>query len=256
VAKKAISPSDAALDRVRAICFGFAGTEERLSHGAPSFHVRGKMFVMFVGDRGDGTLAVWCKATHEDQRRHVAANPSRFFVPPYVGVGGWVGVRLDGAAADWIELSIIIEEGWSAVVPKSVARGPVRPPPPPPKYPKTDPDVARAALDRMTAICGALRESVCERRSKHATYRVGKKAFAYFLDNHHGDGIVAVCFKMDKGANAKLAKADPKHFYVPAYIGARGWVGMRLDLKRVDWKDVAQRASVSYRSVAPKRLMR
>src|ERR1700722_11747400 len=101
------SRSDAAYARVRAICLGFPAAEEKLSHGAPSFHVRGKMFLTFVDDHhGDGRLAVWCKATPEEQRRLVAGNPARFFVPPYVGVKGWVGVNVDAANADWIDLAI------------------------------------------------------------------------------------------------------------------------------------------------------
>jgi hypothetical protein len=83
---------------------------------------------------------------------------------------------------------------------------------------------------------------------------VGKKTFAYFLDNHHGDGIVAACVKAERGKQAALLAADPKRLYLPAYIGARGWIGVRLDGKRVDWKAVAERVVQSYRSVAPRRL--
>jgi anti-sigma regulatory factor (Ser/Thr protein kinase) len=56
---------------------------------------------------------------------------------------------------------------------------------------------------------------------------VKKKVFAYFLDNHHGDGIVAACVKGDKRANAKLVAAEPKRFFSPAYIGPRGYLGVR-----------------------------
>ena len=57
------------------------------------------------------------------------------------------------------------------------------------------------------------------------------------------------------GADKGLVAADPKRFYVPPYIGARGWVGMRLDAKRVDWKEVRELVEASYRSVAPRRLV-
>jgi len=253
MAKRAASSADAALERVRTICYGFPGTEEKLSHGAPSFFVRGKMFVGFVEDHhGDSRVAAWCKAEPEDQRRLVASDPDRYFVPPYVGVKGWVGVRLDHPRTDWIELAILVEHAWGAVVPKRVAEGPVRPPPRrPPSRPTTDPKIARAALERLLAICDALPESTTERESRHATFRVRKRTYAYFLDNHHGDGNIGVCFK---GKNAALVRQDPKRFYLPAYIGSRGWVGMRLTGK-VDWKDVAARVGASYRAVAPKRLL-
>ena len=243
--------SDAAYEHVRVIALGFPAAEEKLSHGAPSFHVRGKMFLTFVDDHhGDGRVAVWCKSTPEEQRRLVAENPVRFYVPPYVGVKGWLGVRVDGANADWIELAILVEEGWRSVAPPRVLRGEDLPPPKPipPASPRvtTDVKVARDALDRLEAICLALPEAEAEREARHATFRVKKKVFVYFLDNHHGDGIVAACVKGDKRANATLVRDDPKRFFMPAYIGARGWVGVRLDTKRVDWKDVAKRVQASY----------
>jgi hypothetical protein len=257
----AASPADAALDRVRAICLAFPGTEEKLSHGSPSFLVtKGRMFLSFVDDHhADGRLAVWLKSTHEEQRRHVAMDPGRFFVPPYVGVGGWLGVRLDQPNTDWIELAMLVEEGWRAVAPKRLLEQgagavPRRAPPSPPRYPKTDERVARESLERLTKICLALPEADRERESRHASFRVKKKIFAYFLDNHHGDGIVAACFKGDKRANAALVEKEPKRFFSPPYIGARGWIGVRLDARRVDWKDVAKRAAASYRAVAPKKL--
>jgi hypothetical protein len=112
MAKKPVSPADIAYKHVRDICLGFPAADEKLSHGAPSFHVRGKMFLTFVDDHhGDGRLAVWCKSTSEEQRRLVTSNPARFFVPPYVGVKGWVGARVDPAQADWVELSMLVEEG-------------------------------------------------------------------------------------------------------------------------------------------------
>jgi hypothetical protein len=257
---KTASASDAAYLRVREICLGFPAAEEKLSHGAPSFHVRGKMFLNFVDNHhADGRLAVWCKSTLEEQRRLVASDPARFFVPPYVGVKGWLGACVDGPAADWIELAILVEEGWRSVAPPRVARGeglpPAKPIPPAPARVTTDAKVAREALDRLTKIGLALPEAVIEREGSHATFRVRKKVFAYFLDNHHGDGIIGGCVKSDKRANAKLVRDEPKRFFLPAYIAARGWVGVRLDTKRVDWKDVSRRVEASYRSVAPKSLV-
>jgi hypothetical protein len=259
VVKKSASAADLAYERVREICFGFPAADEKLSHGAPSFHVRGKMFLTFVDNHhGDGRVAVWCKSTLAGQRRLVESAPERFFVPPYVGVGGWVGVRVDDPTTDWIELSILVEEGWAAVAPPRVLRGELapqeakRPIPPPSPRVTTDPKVARASLERLTKLCLALPGAACDPDGRHATFRVRKKVFAYFLDNHHGDGTIAACVKGDKLANAALIRKDPKRFYSPAYIGPRGYLGVRLDGGRVDWKDVAERFAESYRSAAPK----
>jgi len=108
---------------------------------------------------------------------------------------------------------------------------------------------------RLSKICLALPEASMERSGSHATFRVRKKVFAYFLDNHHGDGIVSVCVKTQLGENRDLARANPKTFYLPAYIGARGWLGYRIDRGSIDWKDVARFVKSSYCQIAPKKLV-
>jgi hypothetical protein len=251
------SPIDVAYEHVREIALRFPAADEKLSHGSPSFHVRGKMFLMFVGESYGRGIAVWCKATLEEQRARVASDPARFFVPPYVGVKGWVGVAVDPERADWIDLSILVEDAWRSVAPPRIVSGEVVPErvrPAPSTRVTTDAKVAREALDRLKKLCLALPEAECEEEPKHAAFRVRKKVFAYFLDNHHGDGTIAVCVRGEKRDNARTIAADPKHFYHPQYIGPRGYLGVRLDTKRVDWKDVAARVSASYRRVAPKRL--
>jgi predicted DNA-binding protein (MmcQ/YjbR family) len=109
-------------------------------------------------------------------------------------------------------------------------------------------------LVRLTKICLALPETARELLGDHAGFKVRKKTFGYFLNNHHGDGIVAISLKMAPGDNAKLVALDPTRFYLPAYIGPRGWIGLRLDVGKVDWEEVAEFVVDSYRLVAPKTL--
>ena len=89
--------------------------------------------------------------------------------------------------------------------------------------------------ERVTAICRALPGAEHVDQGDHTTYRVRGKVFAYFLDDHHGDGIVSVCVKSQRGENVDRARLEPERFYLPAYIGPRGWFGMRLDRGRVRW---------------------
>ena len=107
------------LDRLREICLALPETTERPSHGAPTFFVRDKKtFVMFMDDHhGDGRLAIWCAAPEGVQASLVDEEPERFFVPPYVGHRGWVGVRLD-VDVDWDEIAGIVEDGYRLVAPK------------------------------------------------------------------------------------------------------------------------------------------
>jgi predicted DNA-binding protein (MmcQ/YjbR family) len=107
---------------------------------------------------------------------------------------------------------------------------------------------------RLSEICLALPDASRRDQGSHAAFLVRKKIFAYYLDNHHGDGIVAVTCKAPPGENAELAALDPERFYIPAYVGPRGWVALRLDTRRVDWDQVADLVADSYRLIAPKRL--
>jgi hypothetical protein len=109
-------------------------------------------------------------------------------------------------------------------------------------------------LARLTAICASLPETTHEFVNTHATFRVRKKVFAYYLDDHHGDGIVAVAFRMPAGGNEALARSQPERFYLPAYIGKQGWAALRLDRGEVDWDEVTGFVTESYAMQAPKSL--
>ena len=106
------------LEKLREICLGLPETSERLSHGAPSFFVREKRCFLMVltNHHGDGRFAIWCAAGDGVQRMLVDAAPERFFVPPYVGHRGWLGVRLD-RELDWNELAGIAEDAYAEVAP-------------------------------------------------------------------------------------------------------------------------------------------
>jgi hypothetical protein len=108
-----------ALTRVRTLCLGLPETTERLSHGAPTWFVRDKKtFVMYLENHhGDGRLALWCAAPPDVQHTLVREEPERFFVPPYVGTRGWLGVRLD-VDVDWDEVAGIVEDAYRMVAPK------------------------------------------------------------------------------------------------------------------------------------------
>lgn len=109
-------------------------------------------------------------------------------------------------------------------------------------------------LVRLTRICLALPEATRECKGPHAGFYVRKRTFAYFLFDHHGDGIVSVTCKVLSGDNTALAAAQPDRFYIPAYIGSKGWVALRLDRGEIDWDEVAELVTGSYRLVAPKNL--
>jgi hypothetical protein len=103
---------------IRELCLGLPETSERLSHGAPTFFVRGKRAFLMVltNHHGDGRFAIWCAAPGGMQRLLTEADPEKFFVPPYVGHRGWLGVRLE-RGVDWDELTGIAEDAYAEVAP-------------------------------------------------------------------------------------------------------------------------------------------
>ena len=114
--------ADAALAAVRRICLDLPEATEKLSHSSPTFFVR-KTFVMFHDDHhGDGRLAIWCAAPDGAQALMVESEPERFFVPPYVGHRGWVGIRTDADGLDWEELRGLIAESYRMTAPKRLLR--------------------------------------------------------------------------------------------------------------------------------------
>jgi len=106
------------LQRLRDICLGLPETSERLSHGEPTFFVRGKRaFLMVLANHhGDGRFAIWCAAAAGMQEMLAEADPEKFFRPPYVGHRGWLGVRLD-RGLDWDEWAGIVEDAYAEVAP-------------------------------------------------------------------------------------------------------------------------------------------
>jgi predicted DNA-binding protein (MmcQ/YjbR family) len=111
-----------------------------------------------------------------------------------------------------------------------------------------------ARRERVTKICLSFPEATCEASGDHVIFRIRKKTFAYYLNNHHGDGIVCIAAKIAPGDNKALVAGQPERFCLPAYIASKGWVSLRLDSGKIDWDEVRELAGDSYRRTAPKRL--
>jgi hypothetical protein len=105
------------LERLRRLCLALPETTERLSHGEPTWFVRGKKtFVTYADHHHDDRLAFWCAAPAGMQEALVGSDPQRYFVPPYVGHRGWIGVRLD-VPVDWEEIAELVKDAYRVVAP-------------------------------------------------------------------------------------------------------------------------------------------
>lgn len=104
--------------RLRAICLALPEASEKEAWGDPTFRIRDKIFAM--EKRGDGRVSLWCKAPDGSQMVLVGADPKRFFVPPYVGHKGWIGMRLD-RRPDWDEVAVLVRRSYRLIAPKKLA---------------------------------------------------------------------------------------------------------------------------------------
>jgi hypothetical protein len=108
------------LETLRQLCLALPETTERLSHGEPTWFVRGKKtFVMYANHHHDDRLAFWCAAPDGAQEALVGSDPERFFVPPYVGHRGWLGVRLD-VPVDWDQIADLVTDAYRVVAPRKL----------------------------------------------------------------------------------------------------------------------------------------
>ena len=115
-----------------------------------------------------------------------------------------------------------------------------------------DSELARVRVREACLAFPEVREVV--QNPAHSGFEVAGKKFAYFLNSHHGDGVVGLTCKALPGVAGTLVDADARRFYLPAYMARFGWVGMRLDIEPVDWSQVDQLLREGYLAMAPKRL--
>jgi predicted DNA-binding protein (MmcQ/YjbR family) len=122
MARTKSAKADEVIARIRAICLALPEAEEKPfgGHTAPSFRVRDKLFVM-TSEPGYSEPSMQCKAGPGAQDVLVHADPARFFVPPYTGHNGWVGVRLDRGGLDWALIEELIRESYRLIAPKRLA---------------------------------------------------------------------------------------------------------------------------------------
>ena len=115
-------------------------------------------------------------------------------------------------------------------------------------------DDSSPALKRLREICLALPATFEKEAWGECTFRVtGGSMFAMTDSNHHGSKHTAVWVKATPMVQEILVNADAKRFFVPPYVGPKGWIGVRLDYK-VDWEELGGILEDAHRMSAPKRL--
>lgn len=135
---------------------------------------------------------------------------------------------------------------------------------PAPRTPSTRDATASMAVLRkrkahLAAICEAYPETEAANRydNEHLSLEVGGKRFGYYLYQHFGDdGRSGAVLKATPGAQETLVEEDPDRFWVPAFVGRHGWIGIRLDLEEPDWDEIQDFVRDAWLLTAPKRLVK
>ncbi len=228
-----------------------------MSHGSPNFRVRGKTFATYaVNHHGDGRVALWLNAPAGSQETHVRAEPRHFFVPPYVGPRGWLGVRLDQGIA-WARVVSLVREAFEKSAPKALCAAlgdtpPLKAPDKRLSAQQVDPfksPRAVAVLTRLRKICLAFPEVSERRQFGHPAWAAGKKTFV--IARHQGEALT-LCFWVGIAAQGMFS-ADER-FSIPPYLGHNGWIALDVT-GHCDWQELAALCEQSYRHFALKRML-
>jgi len=113
---------------------------------------------------------------------------------------------------------------------------------------------AASRRTQLIRICGSLPECTVEPAGEHLAIRIRKKTLAYYQFDHHGDGMISLVCKSTLSEQRRLVRTDPETFFVPDYVGSKGWLGIRLDLAEVDWPEVTDSLRHAYQDLAPRKL--
>jgi predicted DNA-binding protein (MmcQ/YjbR family) len=112
------------LTRLRKLCLALPEATEKQAWGDPTWRVRDRIFAMQKGNFEGGRPALWLKVADGARGMLIESDPALFYVPPYVGHKGWVGVYLDGKTVPWPLLSELIAESYRLIAPKRLAGRP------------------------------------------------------------------------------------------------------------------------------------
>lgn len=246
-------------DVVREIMAALPDVEEFVSHGQPTYRPRGhKVFATYtINHHGDGRVALNLMAPPGAQAAFVNMRPQVYFVPPYVGPAGWLGIELDKGLG-WSTVCEHVREAYELVAPVESIRSmkknfTVRPPTRKFRPDEVDPferKAAKAVLKKLHAICLRLPETGRSTRFGSPTWQAGKKTF---VSTHYFTGRFKLVFWVGAARQQKLIK--DKRYEVAKYVGGSGWVYLDVEDKQ-DWTEIAALVLESYRHLALKRTLK
>jgi len=245
-------------EAVRDLMGSLPETEEVQSHGSPSFKVRGRTFATYtINHHGDGHVALNLDAPPGAQQLYTEMEPEYYFVPPYVGPKGWLGVELN-TGISWRSVITRVREAYEKAAPDALNRKigetlDVRPPDRPFRADEIDPflgERGQAVLAQLAALCEALPETSQARQFGNPVWKAGKKTF---VSTAYYTGRMNLSFRV--GPERQLALSDAPRFHIPAYTGRNGWISLDVE-DHADWEEIEGLLHESYRHFALKRMLK
>jgi len=240
---------------VRDLCLAFPEAWETLSHGAPEYRIGKRTFATLASNHhGDGRLAPWLPAQEGAQEQLTLVEPEHFFVPPYVGPKGWLGVHLDRGLS-WPGIAELVRQAYVLQAPAEFGACAVPEVEPPTS--RIDPEdfdpqstaAAQALLDRLHQRCLALPEVTRAAQFGDPCWKAGKKTF---VSAHRRGRRLRLAFWV--GADRQTALSEDPRYRIPAYSGHNGWIEVEVE-DRIDWDEVDNLLEDSYRHFALKRML-
>jgi predicted DNA-binding protein (MmcQ/YjbR family) len=245
-------------EAVRRLCLSCPESEEMRSHGMSTFRPRGgKTFAMYaINHHGDGRIALWLNVSSGVQDAHLRRDGTHFFVPPYVGPRGWLGVRLD-LGIEWAAVVRLVRIAYQKVAPARlrdrVADIP-EPPPPARRISVADVDLMRTprgkrVLAAMRKVCLTLPETSEDAQFGQPVWRAGKRVFARAYAH---DGRWRVAFWVGVPMQALMMRDS--RFDIPSYLGHNGWIALDVSKGHREG-ELRTLARESYRHFALRRML-
>jgi predicted DNA-binding protein (MmcQ/YjbR family) len=245
-------------DAVREVCLSFPEAEEGTAHGAPHYHVRGKTFAMYtINHHGDGRVSLWLNAPPGAQEIHVRGEPKHFFIPPYVGPRGWLGVELNKGLG-WKRIAVLVREAYEKVAHprlRAAIGATIEISPPNVKLTREQIDPMQSAraqrlLKLLRKICLAWPETSEAMQFGYPVWKAGKKSFA--LAYFRGDALKAGFWV---GVDRQGLLTADKRFTIPMYMGHNGWIELDAS-KAANETELRDLARDSYLHFANKRMLK
>lgn len=243
---------------VQQLCLGLPETEEIISHGFPSYKVDGKIFATYsVNHHGDGKVALLLNTSRDMQQMLVDSAPKHFYVPPYSGPKGWVGIELNKGIS-WSRVAQLACDAYCRTASARLAgqATPVMVNAPTQKMKPEDIDPwltknNQTILKKLRELCLPLPEVTEDKQFGAPCFKAGKKTFCTL---HRWSGETELQAWCGADEQSALISFDER-YRIPAYIGHRGWIAFNLAGKP-SWEEVQARVMESYRHFALKRMLK